>query len=193
MWEILAKEPWRIFSLARVTAKLQARMHSTRIQANIPSQVDRLEYKIQHAGSLPSRLRDAALSTLFEFPNGDSLCHGDFHPLNILLSTSGPVIIDWIDSSLGNPLADLARSTVIILGAASSSQIQKHLDRFPVRRFHSMYLHHYFQLRPGGEMEYRQWLPVVAAARLSENIPEVEQWLLKKAENLNMKTKEEIL
>jgi uncharacterized protein (DUF1330 family) len=26
------------------------------------------------------------------------------------------------------------------------------------------------------------WLPVVAAARLSENIPEVEEWLLKQVE-----------
>lgn len=44
------------------------------------------------------------------------------------------------------------------------------------------YIRHYFLLRPGGEMEYRHWLPVVAAARISENIPEVEQWLLKQVE-----------
>jgi hypothetical protein len=31
---------------------------------------------------------------------------------------------------------------------------------------------------PGGAGEHRRWLPVVAAARLSENIPELERWLL---------------
>jgi len=31
---------------------------------------------------------------------------------------------------------------------------------------------------PGGTNEYHRWLPVVAAARLSENIPEVEGWRL---------------
>jgi Ser/Thr protein kinase RdoA (MazF antagonist) len=184
MWEILGRKPWHLFSFARMTAKLHAEMHSRKIQAKLPSQVDRLEYKIRHAGAIPSRLREAALSTLFVLPKGDSLCHGDFHPLNILLSKHGPVIIDWIDSSYGNPLADLARSTVLILGAASSTQIPRILDKFIVRWFHSIYIRHYFQIRPGGEMEYRQWLPVVAAARLSENIPEVEQWLLRQAENM---------
>ncbi|MBI4732425.1 MAG: hypothetical protein HY781_09960, partial [Chloroflexi bacterium] len=47
-----------------------------------------------------------------------------------------------------------------------------------VRLFHAVYLRRYFQLRTSGEAEYRRWLPVVAAARLSENIPELEGWLL---------------
>ncbi len=35
---------------------------------------------------------------------------------------------------------------------------------------------------PARETEYRRWLPVVVAARLSENIPELEQWLLEQAQ-----------
>ena len=34
--------------------------------------------------------------------------------------------------------------------------------------------------------EYRRWLPIVAAARLSENIPELEQWLTKKAMTMTL-------
>jgi aminoglycoside phosphotransferase (APT) family kinase protein len=184
MWEILSKKPWRLFSLAYLTATLHAEMHSVKIQADLPSQTQQLEYKIQQANALPSLLQEAVLKSLVELPPGDSLCHGDFHPLNILVSASGPVIIDWIDASFGNPLADLARSTILILGAASSAQIPRSVDRFIVRRFHSTYLRHYFQLRPGGEKEYRLWLPVVAAARLSENIQEVEEWLLKQVEKI---------
>jgi len=29
--------------------------------------------------------------------------------------------------------------------------------------------------------EYRRWLPVVAAARLEENIPKLEHWLVARA------------
>ncbi|MDO9128233.1 MAG: hypothetical protein Q7U34_00050 [Anaerolineales bacterium] len=36
---------------------------------------------------------------------------------------------------------------------------------------------------PGGQDEYRRWLPVVAATRLSENFPEVESWLLAHSRN----------
>ena len=44
------------------------------------------------------------------------------------------------------------------------------------------YLRRYFALRPEGYEEYGRWLPIVAAARLSENIPELERWLLAQAE-----------
>jgi len=69
----------------------------------------------------------------------------------------------------------------IALGAAASSQILNHTMKIFVRLFHAVYLRCYFQLRPGGEAKYSRWLPVVAAARLSENIPELERWLLEQA------------
>ncbi len=80
------------------------------------------------------------------------------------------------------PLADATRTTVIALGAAGSSQVPNAALKFFVRQFHAVYLRRYFQLRPGGETEYRRWLPVVAAARLSENIPELERWLVEQAQ-----------
>ena len=117
-------------------------------------------------------------------PGTGRLCvtHGDFHPGNILLTPGRAVVIDWIDASLGNPLADVARTTVIALGAAASSQVPNAALKFFLRLFHTVYLRCYFQLLPGGEAEYRRWLPVVAAARLSENIPELEHWLVEQAQ-----------
>ncbi len=50
-----------------------------------------------------------------------------------------------------------------------------------MRLFHTIYLRRYFALRPAGRVEYGRWLPIVAAARLSENIPELEAWLLAQA------------
>lgn len=112
-------------------------------------------------------------------PNGNRICHGDFHPGNILLAPDRTVVIDLIDASRGNPLADVARTTIIILGSVASRQIPNRIVKIFVRLFHAVYLHRYFQLSPDGEAEYQRWLPVVAAARLSEHIPELEQWLLK--------------
>ena len=39
-----------------------------------------------------------------------------------------------------------------------------------------------FSLRPGGEDVYSRWLPIVAVARFSENIPELEKWLVEQVE-----------
>jgi aminoglycoside phosphotransferase (APT) family kinase protein len=110
------------------------------------------------------------------------LCHGDFHPGNILMTQQGEVVIDWIDSALGNPLADLARTTIIVLGAIETNQIRNPLIKQFVRLFHKLYLRQYFSLHAGGEYEYSLWLPIVAAARLSENITELEKWLIGQVE-----------
>ena len=44
------------------------------------------------------------------------------------------------------------------------------------------YLRRYFQLCPGGEEEYHRWLPIIAAARLADNIPEFEKMLIEQVE-----------
>jgi uncharacterized protein (TIGR02172 family) len=181
MWETLAKQPWGLLEFARQMADLHAEMHTNATRLDLPLQRRRLERKINAAKRLPATLKETALSALATLPDGGSICHGDFHPGNILLTPKRAVVIDWIDASLGNPLADVARTSVIVRGAANSSQVPNAAMRMGLRLFHSIYLQRYFQLRPGGEQEYRRWLPVVAAARLSENIPELETWLVEEA------------
>jgi hypothetical protein len=81
-------------------------------------------------------------------------------------------------------MADLARSTILTLGAVATSQIQNPLLKAAIRIFHATYVHHYFTLSPGGKAEYNRWLPIVATARLSEKISELEKWLIAQAEKL---------
>lgn len=179
--EGLQREPWLVIHHARQCAQLHAQMHADPFRPEIPAQRSRLEKKIGQASALPADLKSAALRALEGLPDGDRLCHGDFHPGNILQTKAGLITIDWIDATRGNPLADVARSTIILLGAAASSQIPNPLTKASIRLFHAAYLRQYFRLRPGGEQEYRRWLPVVAAARLSEQIPELEGWLIAQA------------
>lgn len=178
MLEVFLSKPWKVFHYARLQAALHAQMHTRTIDIRLPSQRSKLEHKIRQTEALPAPLQAALLSRLKDLPRGDRLCHGDFHPGNILLKAGQAVVIDWIDSSLGNPLADVARSSIIALGAAASQQVPNPLTKVLIRIFNSIYLHNYFKLLPAGKQEYRHWLPVVAAARLTENMPELEDWLV---------------
>jgi aminoglycoside phosphotransferase (APT) family kinase protein len=54
------------------------------------------------------------LDRLRTLPSGDRLCHGDFHPANILGTLKSPVIIDWGDASRGAPAADVARTLLLL-------------------------------------------------------------------------------
>ena len=167
---------------ARKMAELHAEMHGRPMQADIASTRHRLECKIQDAKPLSENFRTAALKALETMPDGDRLCHGDFHPGNILLSQPKPTTIDWIDASIGSPLADVARTSIMLLGSAATESTW--FLRYGIRILHTIYLRRYFQLRPGELNEYRRWLPIVAAGRLNEGIDEQKDWLLTQASKL---------
>lgn len=181
MLEMFQQKPWRVVEFGRMLADLHAQMHACVFEADVPHQRKKLEYKLRNADALPTPLKTALTTRLLALPDGDRVCHGDFHPANVLMNGGGATVIDWIDASRGNPLADVARTSIITLGAVSSSQISQPVLKVFVRVFHAAYLRHYFHLRPGGEEEYRRWLPIVAGARLNENIPELEKWLVEQA------------
>ena len=184
MLEHFQRRPWRGLSFARQTASLLSTLHRSILTMDIPDQRTRLQHKLHQAEALPEALRQKALAELEKLPDGNSICHGDLHPGNILLTAEEGTIIDWIDATRGNPLADLARSTILSLGAAASNQIPNPVLKGFVRLFQAAVVREYFRREPGGQAEYRRWLPVVAAARLSEQILELEAWLLAQAEAL---------
>jgi uncharacterized protein (TIGR02172 family) len=181
MLEMFQQKPWRVIQFGKTLAELHAQMHECIFDADVPLQRKKLQHKIKSANALPVYLKPKLLDALDSLPNGDRVCHGDFHPANVLITKNDSTIIDWIDATRGNPLADVARTSIITLGAAASSQIPQSVLKVFVRVFHSAYLKHYFRLRPGGKEEYRRWLPIVAGARLNENIPELEKWLVEQA------------
>ena len=193
MMEVGKHKPWNAFRYGRRMAELHVKLHASTIQADLPSQRHELEKNIQQAEALPAYLRSKILAALESLPDGDRLCHGDFHPGNILMTVQGEIIIDWIHAARGNPLADVARTTNLALGLTQTSQMQRpflsygatktsHIKNslFQIlgRISYPAYLNYYFKLCPGGETEYHRWLPIVAAARLSDNIPELEKMLI---------------
>ena len=123
---------------------------------------------------MPAELKEAVLKAFDELPTGDCVCHADFHPYNVLMSSRGPIVIDWNNGHIGNPLEDVARSTLILSGV-SASQPQ---FRSRIEQFSQAYLERYFELRPGDPTQLVAWRPIVAAVRLSDNVPEIQEWLL---------------
>ncbi len=176
MFDVLPVKPWKLLTYARSLAELHTQMHRDAAIDDIPSQRERLAHKIHQAKGLDPDLQEAALTALENMPVGTSLCHGDFHPGNVLITSKDPVIIDWPDATIGNPIADLARTSIILLGA-SQSEAQSWIERIALDWFHSVYLSRYFILNPDSEAQYRKWLPIVAAGRMSEGIDEIEGWL----------------
>jgi uncharacterized protein (TIGR02172 family) len=179
MARILEKHPWRLFAYARRLAALHARMHAASMRSDgIPDIKERTAWKINHASGLTEEVRRAALQALAQMPDGDRLCHGDFHVENVLVDGDDFFIIDWVDAAIGSPMADVARTSIILLGAAAG--LPKTLGAL-LRLIHHIYLRQYARLCPFDQAEYQRWLPIVAAGRMSEGIDGSQAWLAAQA------------
>jgi hypothetical protein len=117
----------------------------------------RLAGRIGETTHLDEARRQSLLAGLAAMPDGDRLCHGDFHPLNILGDGEQPCVIDWPDACRGDPAADLCRSYVLL--ALHAPELAE------------PYLESYCHLAGASRKAALAWLPYVAAAKLAEELP----------------------
>jgi aminoglycoside phosphotransferase (APT) family kinase protein len=117
MVALMSKCPWAIPRLGRELADLHRRLHEL---------------------AAPDWLPDAPVG------RGDRLLHLDLHPLNVMMSPRGPVVIDWTGACRGDPAVDVALAWVLmaagevptgrfigmILGRARSALVKSFVQSF---------------------------------------------------------------
>lgn len=188
MLSALIAKPEKIELYAGMFARLHAQMHSLEL-TGLPSQRQQLKRKIRNAEPLPEDRRNAAIRALNKLPDGSVLCHGDFHPDNIMMSSRGPIVIDWNDATRGNPHADITRTCLLLQQGDPLQPIN--IDREQISSMRSLfidiYLKLYTNIRPISLEEIELWRLPVAAARLSEGIKEEESRLLSIVKKLTQK------
>lgn len=170
MVDVLRKRPWKVRSFGRMMAELQATIHRSSVP-ELPGGKSRLAEVIRETDILPGLMRQAALKALENLPEGNALCHGDFHPNNIVMTERGPRIIDWVTAVRGDPLADVARSSLILRVAEPPPETHgRWLSKAFLDLFHSSYLNHYLYIRSAMREDVDAWIMPTAAARLREDI-----------------------
>lgn len=179
MLEILLGNPEKAAEYGRQLAQLHAKLHSVKATGRLQSIKNRLAYTISgihHAQFEP--LRGAIVNRLSELPEGDHLCHGDFHPGNVLLSQRGPVVIDWMTAVCGPAQADAARTIMILRHAILPAEFPEVVIKtFAQLRTVLLQTYEltYFELTGYSREELVKWELPLMAARLSESVPEEEQ------------------
>ena len=98
---VLARKPWTVQRCARLLARLHARVHDVTAPPDLETQKEWARGGIPETNKLSKDLQERVLLLLDSMPEGNQLCHGDFHPGNIIVTHRGPVIIDWMTASKG--------------------------------------------------------------------------------------------
>jgi uncharacterized protein (TIGR02172 family) len=183
MLQELNARPWTIFKHARALADLQNRFQQLSIPG-LHSYHTAFEYNIRRAPHIPEEDRAKVLDLLNTLPDGNALCHGDFHPGNVIISPQGPIVIDWMTAASGSPWADVARTSMILtIGAKAAGKQLSPIVRVVINLYHETYLKRYKALQAESHDELRRWMPVIAAARLEERIEPEREGLLQMIKN----------
>ncbi|WP_409274614.1 phosphotransferase family protein [Neobacillus sp. SCS-31] len=138
-----------------ISVEIHQEIH--KIEADsIEHMAEKLNRQIESAHNLDNRHKSALIRRLNRMTFESRLCHGDYHPYNLIMSGNNVTIIDWVDSSAGDIRADVYR-TYLLLSHVSNELAE-------------MYLRLYCEKSGLVKDEVLQWAPIIAAARLSENV-----------------------
>jgi aminoglycoside phosphotransferase (APT) family kinase protein len=170
---LLGHQPWRVSRIARSLGRLHAQIHEVTAPGHLPDLVGQARERIESEARLPEHLADFALRALSELQRGDSLCHGDFHPANVLVGRDGPKVIDWVTATRGDPHADVARTRLLLsIGEpppGAPAEIRR-LDRLGRRLLARGYLTSYRRNRNLSLGLLQRWETVRAAERIWEDV-----------------------
>ena len=86
MLDVIKSRPWKAGAMGRLLAEVQRQIHA------VP------------AGDV----------NLPRFSEGGAILHFDLHPDNVMLTNRGPVVIDWSNVAIGDPLADVMFSWMLM-------------------------------------------------------------------------------
>ncbi|CAI9395369.1 MULTISPECIES: phosphotransferase family protein [Bacillaceae] len=111
--------------------------------------------QIEGSHILEVETKSLILAKLKLMPNETRLCHGDYHLFNLVQADDKVWIIDWVDAGAGDVRADICRTYLLYL--------ENHQE------LADLYLNIYCSKTGDTKEAILEWMPIIAAARLSEN------------------------
>jgi hypothetical protein len=155
--------PGDVTTLLECMIRLQLQIHDCST-SQLPDLKPRLVAQIANSALIDASRKHALLAGLKAMPEGDHVCHGDFHPLNILGRAGDPVVIDWADAARGAAPGDVCRSYLLL--------------RLDAEMLAAPYLDGYCRIGGLAAAAALDWLPYMAAAKLAEQVPGEQEKLL---------------
>lgn len=147
-------------------ASTLARLHRQLLTQTLPEDAldvrEFLRHEIERNGKLPVEEKSRTLAQLAALPGGNALCHGDFHPDNVLMDGERATVLDWMNLCRGDPISDVAQTWHLLARSPLPPDVPAAQEFEEMR---GLLADEYIR-RMGMEKErLAQWLPVIKAAR----------------------------
>jgi len=169
---------WKGYYYAAMMADLQAKINAVKAPYEAMPVREMLRHWINSSDYAPQKTREAVLRILDRLPDGETICHMDIHPMNIIISANGPVIIDWPGASKGDPMADVAR-TWVLCSFPSTSRLLNQIVGGLLSNIELKYLQQYKTKADFNEEQYELWkIPNIAGRIAMERSKDNQRILL---------------
>lgn len=160
---------------AKLMANLQYEIHNVENKI-IPNLKSEITNKVNHSQEISNHDKHIIIDVLKSLPDGNTICHYDFHPDNIIISPNGPVIIDWMNLLIGSPEADVTRTAMMIQSHSLPPNAPSWLFHREYRElFNKEYITEYVKLADINDEFLEQWMIPTLAARIDEMQGEYRQ------------------
>ncbi|MHA1501825.1 MAG: aminoglycoside phosphotransferase family protein [Candidatus Heimdallarchaeota archaeon] len=184
--EYLVNNPFQIFKIAKQIAKLQVEIHNLEFKEN-DLQKSYFEYDIKNCKKIDEQTKEIILEMLDKLPADNKLCHRDFHPDNVMRSSKGLIVIDWMTATSGSPAGDVARSYYILKHGAPMDSVP-FFEKIKIAIYRGVisrrYLREYLKLSKLKRKDIKKWEIVIITGRLNENIPQEHDYILKRIKKI---------
>ena len=127
---------------------------------------DKMNRKISQSG-LDATTRYDLHTRLNAMHDHIKVCHGDFHPSNVIVDKDGRLhVIDWSHATQGNGSADAARTFLLFKLEGKDDWAE-------------LYLKMFCDMNDVARKYVSQWMPIVAASQLVKHKPEEKDFLMR--------------
>jgi uncharacterized protein (TIGR02172 family) len=173
----------RIKKILSKMAELQCKINNIEYDNGAYTFKKYLERAIEENTFLTEIKKNNLKEYINKLPNGNRVCHGDFHPENILCSNGKYYIIDWMTGMRGPPAADAARTGMILKNAEIPGKTMFFIRivlRIVQSKTAKMYVKEYCRISGIKKGELDVWKLPLYIARLNEkNSKKEEERLIK--------------
>lgn len=176
----MMKKKWRIRHYSKVLALTQLDIHTHQAPL-LPDLRQRLREHIHKVQTLTIEDAERLMAYINILPEGNTICHMNFHPGNVFENQSQGTTIDWVTATRSTAAADVARTYILLKhsdaiyhGPRWLNLIEAYWRHLLLKRYLNYYLKHSNITFEDVEI----WLKPMAIARLSEAISEREKTIL---------------
>lgn len=181
MLDEVRKKPFHLLKQAEKLAILHLEVADSAEGLGMISINERAAHLIPKATLLNSELKEFVLGILEVLPKGNDICHGDFHPGNVIIANGEDYVIDWFGATSGRKLADIAHTYLILKNTPKipgMSRLQNFIIGFSGSILAGRYLSTCFKIQSFDRREFSKWMVIRAAERVFYGLPSEKEVLV---------------